>query len=548
MTTLHMQSDVLIVGAGPTGLTLANLLGQAGIATIILDRKASTVAEPRAVSIDDESLRTMQAIGLEHEVLRDVVPGYGVHYFDRPDGHCFGKVEPTSATYGFPKRNAFRQPLFEATLRQGMDRFASLTQCFNHELLSFTQDGQRVQAQVRNAQGEDITISASYMVACDGGRSPVRKQLGVAMVGSSFQSRWLVVDTDQDDDPFWQTRVYCDARRPIVEVPGPHKTRRFELMLHPQESDEQMLSDAKLRELLRPFRGDKATSVVRKTVYTFHARVAERWQVDRVFLAGDAAHLTPPYAGQGMNSGIRDAHNLGWKLIQVLRGGMHPAMLDSYEQERRDHAWALIQLALNLGVVMAPASPLRARVIAGLFRVIGHIPPLRDYFLQMRFKPKPRFTKGLVVSSAIKAPYRTGEMFPQPVLQDSSGRDCKLDDIIGAGFALIQCGHSASNALESLQHPLWKTLGARHIVIEPGDSPVSPAQEGGPCILRDAQHALPAAFFESRAIIVLRPDRYIAALFDCHDEMHVADSLQCLFNPARATPASPVAMAAEALR
>lgn len=548
MTTLYMQSGVLIVGAGPTGLTLANLLGQAGITTIILDRKASTVAEPRAVSIDDESLRTMQAIGLADEVLRDVVPGYGVHYFDRPGGHCFGKVEPTSTAYGFPKRNAFRQPLFEATLRKGMDRFASLTQCFNHELLGFTQDEQRVVAQVRNAAGEEITISADYLIACDGGRSPVRKQLGVAMVGSSFQSRWLVVDTDQDDDPFWQTRVYCDARRPIVEVPGPHKTRRFELMLRPDESDEQMLDDAKLRELLRPFRDDKPTSVVRKTVYTFHARVAERWNVGRVFLSGDAAHLTPPYAGQGMNSGIRDAHNLGWKLIQVLRSGMHPSVLDSYEQERRGHAWALIQLALNLGVVMAPASALRARLISGLFRVIGHIPPLRDYFLQMRFKPKPRFTQGLVVSSSITAPFRTGEMFPQPTLEDSEGRDCKLDDLIGDGFALIQCGRAQSNALDQLQHPLWAALGARQIIVEPGDAPASVAQQGGPSILRDRHNALPAAFFESRAIIVLRPDRYIAALFDCHDEMHVADSLQALFNPQPVASATPFALAAEALR
>lgn len=547
MTTLHLPSGVLIVGAGPTGLTLANLLGQAGIATLLIDRKPSTVAEPRAVSIDDESLRTMQAIDLATGVLQDVVPGYGVHYFDRPGGHCFGKVEPTSTLYGFPKRNAFRQPLFEATLRRGLDRFATVDVRFEHELLSFQQDDDAVVAQIKDATGEVLTVSARYLVACDGGRSPVRKQLGVAMVGSSFQSRWLVVDTDQDDDPFWQTRVYCDARRPIVEVPGPHRTRRFELMLRPEERDAEMLDESRLRELLRPFRGDKPTSVVRKTVYTFHARVAERWSVGRVFLAGDAAHLTPPYAGQGMNSGIRDAHNLGWKLIQVMRGNLHSRVLDTYEQERRDHAWALIKLALNLGVVMAPASVLRASLISGLFRAIAHLPPLRDYFLQMRFKPKPRFLKGLVTSSQITGPYRTGEMFPQPTLQDAQGRDRPLDDLLGEGFTLIQGGRSASNDLTQLRHSLWRSLGARMVIIETGPAPGGAEEATAIPVLWDRQQTLPATFFESRALWLLRPDRYIAAIFDCHDEVHVADSLQRLFAPAPNTPSESLAMAPDVI-
>lgn len=548
MTTLKMQSGVLIVGAGPTGLTLANLLGQSGISTILLERKTSTVAEPRAVSIDDESLRTMQAIGLEQEVLKDVVPGYGVHYFNRPGGQCFGKVEPVSTLYGFPKRNAFRQPLFEATLRQGLMRFPSLTTCFNHELLSFQQHDDCVVARVKNELGEEIEITASYLVACDGGRSPVRKQLGVAMVGSSFQSRWLVVDTDQDDDPFWQTRVYCDARRPIVEVPGPHQTRRFELMLRPDESDEEMLADEKLGELLRPFRGDKPTSVVRKTVYTFHARVAERWRAGRVFLAGDAAHLTPPYAGQGMNSGIRDAHNLGWKLAQVLKGDMAPSVLETYESERKDHAWALIQLALNLGVVMAPASVLRAKLISGLFKTIGMVPPLRDYFLQMRFKPKPRFTTGLVVPSGTASPHKTGEMFPQPMLIDAAGGCVKLDELIGDGFALIQCGLPASNDLSRLRHPLWNTLKAQRILIQPADADLSAAACRGIRALKDQHSMLPPACFESRAILLLRPDRYIAAIFDCHDEEHIVQALQGLFGTTTPMPFAGFTVAAEALR
>ncbi|WP_420233430.1 bifunctional 3-(3-hydroxy-phenyl)propionate/3-hydroxycinnamic acid hydroxylase [Pseudomonas sp. ABY48] len=529
MTTLkRINTQVLVIGAGPTGLTLANLLGQADVDTLIIDCKPGTVTEPRAVSIDDESLRTMQAIGLDQAVLKDVVPGYGVHYFTRPGGRCFGKVEPTGKLYGFPKRNAFRQPLFENTLRLGLERFASLTTRFSHELLEFTQDPHGVCARVRDAEGQLMEVHAAYLVACDGGRSPVRKQLGIEMVGSSFSSRWLVVDTDQDDDPFWQTRVYCDARRPVVEVPGPHRTRRFEFLLKPDETDEQVLDETCLHALLRPFKGDAPVSIVRKTVYTFHARVAERWQVQRVFLAGDAAHLTPPYAGQGMNSGVRDAHNLGWKLVGVLKGKMAQSALLSYESERRDHAWALIKLALNLGVVMAPATVLRARLISGAFALIGLLPPLRDYFLQMRFKPKPRFTRGLVLTEGQAGTLSCGQMFPQPMLTDAHGQERLLDDAIGAGFALIQYGDPTRQHIDELKHGLWSHLEARRILILPAAVQALPSIPG--CtVLQDREDQLKTLLGDSHPFLLLRPDRYIAAIFDKASETRAAESLQSLF-------------------
>ena len=539
MTTLNsINTRVLIVGAGPTGLTLANLLGQAGVDAWIIDSKPGTVTEPRAVSIDDESLRTMQAMGLSQAVLADVVAGYGVHYFTRPGGRCFGKVEPSGKLYGFPKRNAFRQPLFESTLRAGLQRFACLTARFSHELLEFTQDEHGVRALVVDANKELLEVQADYLIACDGGRSPVRKQLGINMVGSSFASRWLVVDTDQDDDPFWQTRVYCDARRPTVEVPGPHRTRRFEFMLKDGESDAQMLSQARLQALLRPFKGDAPVSIVRKTVYTFHARIAERWQVNRVLLAGDAAHLTPPYAGQGMNSGVRDAHNLAWKLIGVLTGKMAPAVLLTYETERRDHAWALIKLALNLGVVMAPATVLRARLISGAFSLIGLVPPLRDYFLQMRFKPKPRLRQGLVLTAGAAGSVSSGQMFPQPSLTDSQGTERLLDDYIGAGFAQIQYGAPHRERLDQLQHPLWAHLEVKRILILPGsvsEPPVLP----GCTVLHDHAGALEALLGASASFFLLRPDRYIAAIFHSATETITAEALQSLLGAVPAGDRAP---------
>ncbi len=531
-----MRTSALIVGAGPTGLILANILGQAGVPTILIERRTSTVDEPRAVSIDDESLRTVQSINLHEQALADIVPGYGVHYYTRPGGRCFARVEPTVKQYGFPKRNAFRQPLLERTLLLGLRRYTCVQILFGCELLDFQQNEDRVLARIRDPNGEDQTLEASYLIGSDGGRSLVRKAIGATLRGTSFQSRWLIVDTEEDDDTFWQTRVYCDPRRPIVEVPGPHKTRRFEFMLKPDESASAMLAPEVLRDLLRPFRGDKATHIVRKTVYTFHARVADRWRTGRVFIAGDAAHLTPPYAGQGMNSGIRDAHNLGWKLAAVINGRCGKELLDTYEVERREHAWALIRLALNLGFVMAPASKIGAVLSSAVLTMAGCIPPLRSYLMQMRFKPKPRFKDGIVIRK--HGDSLAGTMFPQPLVQSSDGRSNPLDELIGPNFCLIQLGGTRS--LACLSHPLWLMLKASRIYIVPKDAPVGPG-DATIAAVQDIDNALSRMFaLQLGKIVLLRPDRYVAAVFDFEEEHQIARRLsQMLGLASTSSPASP---------
>jgi 3-(3-hydroxy-phenyl)propionate hydroxylase len=304
---------VLICGAGPTGLTLANLLGRYGIRTILVERNLTTVQEPRAVSIDDESLRTLQAAGLVDEVLQSVTPGYGSIYLG-PSGKPFLTVKPTEVIYGYPRRNAFRQPMLEAQLREGLRRFDHVECLFGWTLERFAQNDEGVTYQVRNADGELRSGHASFLVGCDGAASKVRTDLGLILEGRTFAERWLIVDLEASPSPSADTLVFCDARRPCIALPGPNSTRRFEFKLLPGERPEDILEAENVAKLLDDHGAAPGSLLRRKTVYTFHARLAPTWQVDRVFLAGDACHLTPPFAGQGMNSGLRDAHNLAWKL------------------------------------------------------------------------------------------------------------------------------------------------------------------------------------------------------------------------------------------
>src|SRR5579872_1101968 len=215
-------------------------------------------------------------------------------------------------------------------------------------------------------------------------RSFIREKLGIKLSGSTFRERWLILDLEETRDPTRDTKVFCDPQRPCLSLPGPDRTRRFEFMLHEGEVEPEVTSPEFTRKLLRPH-GEANTPLRRSRVYTFHARMADRWSDGRIFLAGDAAHLSPPFAGQGMNSGIRDAHNLAWKFAAVLRGELGPKLLGTYEPERRPHAWEMIQLAVRMGHVMMPRNALMAFGMSAGFRVLSLFPAIRDYFAEMKY-------------------------------------------------------------------------------------------------------------------------------------------------------------------
>ncbi len=447
--------DVIEVGADPTGLTLANLLGQLGISTLVMERNALTVTEPRAVSIDDESLRTMQAIGLIDPLRATIVPGYGSRYLT-PFGRCFLTVMPAGQPYGHPRRNAFRQPRLEAILKDGLSRYVNVKIVFSTTLQFFTASGSEVTAKVADPSGVR-RIRGRYLVACDGASSTVRKQLGIAMEGKTHSERWLIVYLANSPTAARDTLVFCDVARPCIALPGPGLTRRFEFKLHRDEEEAGLLAPDAVTALLRSRGFAPEGEIVRKTVYTFHARIAQRWSNGRIFLAGDAAHLTPPFAGQGMNSGVRDAHNIAWKLAAVLTGKFSASLLATYESERRPHVASMIELALRMGHIMGPRSRVSQWITQTAFLAVGLWLAMRAYFGEMKYKPKPKFDKGFLVPSAQPL---VGRLLPQPLVRQADGADVLLDDALPSGFILLGVDLTEAALAAATTQPICGQLGA----------------------------------------------------------------------------------------
>lgn len=501
-----LNYDVIVVGTGPTGLVLAHLLGNYGLHTLVIDKNNGPVNEARAVTIDDESLRTLQATGMLPEVLPNVVQGYGVHYYSWTN-QLFAKIEPSSREYGYPKRNAFRQQLLVQALSEGMARQGRVSLRYGHELISLEQHPDHVSATVMH-EGQTQTFTAPWLVACDGGRSTVRELLGIALEGSTYKEKWLIADLIGRASPFRHTRTYCDPQRPAIRLPGPQSTVRYEFMLHSGEDPEAVLQDAQLRSWIRGRDAQDADlQLLRKVVYTFHARVATQWRAGRVLLAGDAAHLTPPFAGQGMNSGVRDAANLAWKLAANLQHGASPQLLESYQQERKPHAWALIQMALRIGAFMQPKSRLGAALAQTLLKLVCLVPAARDYILHLKFKPKPRFFEGFFVPwNMPEAKIPSGQLMTQPLMELPNGQTMLLDDLLGTGYALLQWA-------DAPELPLPAGMQARVVrVIRHADDFLPASTAAHALCVRDVQHELAAVLDSAQAqAVVLRPDRYVLA-------------------------------------
>jgi len=525
-----ISTKVLIVGAGPCGVTIANHLGMYGVDTIIVDREDDIIPYPRAVGIDDEALRGYQTVGLVDVLLKDMIQNTAARYHTSR-GRLFAEVQPQAQPFGWPRRNLFIQPLTETTLRKGLERYACVRMMLGLDAINLEQGAEGVSVTVRDAAGQETTIKADYVVGADGGRSTIRQLIGVELRGETYADRWLVVDLKDDHLYAPYSAVYCDVKRPSMSIDLPYGHRRFEFRLAADETDEEMQSPENVERLLDKFypEGTPRPTLLRSRVYLHHTRVADRFKVGRVFLAGDAAHLQPPFFGQGMNSGLRDVTNLGWKLAGVVKGQLKPAVLDSYDVERRDHALTMVNVAKMFGVLYSPRSRLTEALRDIFFRLIQGLPSVRDYILQMKFKPLPRYTEGIVVPrDGMEKDGPVGRMLPQPFVETAEGRRVRLDDAIGNWFAIIGVNRDPQAALSPAVRDRWLAMGGVFVRINRSRAhPDAKQVLDGTIVLDDVAGAFRdwSLRLPDAQCILLRPDRYVSAICTEHALDATADEL-----------------------
>ncbi|EPG73250.1 putative 3-(3-hydroxy-phenyl)propionate/3-hydroxycinnamic acid hydroxylase [Leptospira fainei serovar Hurstbridge str. BUT 6] len=532
--------DVAIIGLGPVGLTLAHILGKKGLNVIVLEKEPVFYGNARAVYTDDECLRIFQAAGVVEEVYKDMMYDIPVQ-FTKGNGTPIVQYTPTSTPYGWPIINFFYQPYLETKLAEKLQKYPNVTILRGREFQSLDQDsvgvnvyhiasegsayGQKVENPKSKDQEDRQIARASFVVGCDGGRSKVRDFLNIKLTGKSFPEPWLVVDLKQKNVELGLRHLpyfnfFCDPNGPVVSCPQPDGYHRFEFRLKAGTTKEFMEKPETVRMLLSRYVNPDLFEVKRRLVYTFNGLVADKWRDSRVFLAGDAAHMTPQFMGQGMSSGVRDAFNLGWKLIEVLGGRAGSKFLDTYQNERYDHAKAMIQVSVQLKDVVSLQNRFLAAIRDWLLRLIKIIPSLYDIFREGKFKPKPKYKNGTYFGLPRNSENRhAGTPMPQPDLQIMDCRIKKMDDIIGSSYALIGQGIDPREYLSEKSLSFLNSLGTKYLTIyEKGKRPqglkelnrnLDPNLDEVEDIYGLLKPWFRKAGYNKNALILLRPDKFV---------------------------------------
>ena len=430
MTTADTY-DVAVIGYGPTGATAANLLGQLGLKVLVIERDPDVYSRARAISTDEEVMRVWQSVGLADRLQQDMLPDRPLNFVDA-DGVPFIDLKINSRGTGHPPQQFLYQPAVDHVLREGVSRFPNVEILLEHECLRVLPKGDEVELMLADLRTDTFKrFRASYVIAADGGSSPTRGQLGVGYTGRTYGERWVIIDTKvlNEWDAHDRLRFHCNPSRPTVDCPTPLGHHRWEYPARTDEDEQELLCEDAIWKVLND-QGitSEHVKILRAVLYSHHVRVADRWRVGRVFLAGDAAHAMPPWIGQGMSAGVRDAANLCWKLAAVLNGQAPDSLLDSYQAERKPHVTEVTRRACLVGRIITE----RNRVIAGMrnhvFRALTRVPGVNAGLLKLTWIPDARYEEGFFAADSHPA---VGWQIPQPWVTDDTGATVRLDDLLG---------------------------------------------------------------------------------------------------------------------